>query len=210
MPVADLSSEPPTDIISGDDMRRNFFSRPHSPNGDRPRTLFPIYACLCLAFLLCAGASPAEASGPTGPRLTWAAFQRFWDTGASPLVRIRNPMPEEGGYLVDYGHTTALHVHMENGYVRGLTVSFSGVREHYDGGPRFLQLMHRALVVGSYRWPEERVLKALRTFEAITPEPAEYRYHNAKFSRSYTPEVGWEFHMDYVLPETEQKTPQIP
>lgn len=156
-------------------------------------------AGLCLVLLLFSGLPPtALGSGPTGPRLTWAAFQRFWDTGASPLVRIRRPLAVEDGYLVDYGHTTTLHIRMQDGFVRGITIHFSGQKGHYDGGPRFLQLVHRALVIGSYRWPEERALEALRTFEAITPEPAEYRYHNAAFRREYSPETGWEFHMDYV------------
>lgn len=190
-----------------------FLSRLYSLNKDLPRTPAFVCTCLCLAFLLCAGyAATAEAGGPTGPRLTWGAFQRFWNTGASPLVHLRNPVPEEGGYLVDYGHTTTLHIRMEDGYVRGLTINFSGVRDHYDGGPRFLQLVHRALVVGSYRWPEERILEAIRAFEAMAPEPTEYHYHNAKFSRRYTPETGWEFHMDYVSPEAaiQQKERQTP
>lgn len=159
----------------------------------------------CLIFLLllslfnaASAASLAQASGATGPRFTWAAFQRFWDKGASPLVQLKHAEKVKDGYLIDYGHTTTLRVLVEDDRVTGVSVRFGGGKHNDAGGPQFLRLMRHAISVGTYRWPEDKIQEAYEYFEVMSPEPKTYRFQSSEFYRGFEEGLGWEFRFDYV------------
>ena len=158
------------------------------------RTLLAVF---CL-FTLLGVPDIAQTGGPTGPRFTWAAFQRFWDKGASPLVHLKSPEKVTGGYLIDYGHTTTLRILVEDERVTGVSVRFVGGRNNDAGGPQFLRLMQQAINVGTYRWPEDKIQEVRDYYAVMSPDPREFRYQSSLFYRQYVEGQGWEFRFDYV------------
>lgn len=155
---------------------------------------------LCAVLTLLLFADVALAGGPTGPRLTWAAFQHFWNKTAPPSIQIRDAAVHKNGddYTIVYGYGTSLHILMDRGGVRGVSVRFLGGKENDAGGPLYLRLAHQIITVGSFRWPEEKIREARQYFAVMSQPPKELHYQNSWFRRAFTPGEGWEFRLEFM------------
>lgn len=163
---------------------------------------------LCALLVLCVLLCPtlfAEASGPTGPRFTWSSFQRFWDKQAIPSVYLTNPETVQGGYLIHYGHGVTLRVLMHDKAVTGVEARFSGGPANDAGGMQFKRLIYQSIIVGTYRWPEDKIVEVRQHFSNLSPMNKDYRYQMTHFRYTYNATTGWTFGFDYVPLEDSQK-----
>lgn len=161
-----------------------------------PRTFSLSLVCVLL-YTLCAGTIFA-AQNATAPQFTWTSYLRFWNKSATPLVRLDNAVPSEGGYLANFGHTTTARILMQGHIVTGVSLRFMDGGENDAGGPQFLRLIYHCITVGTYQWSPDKIHEVRETFRHMTPEPKEYMWHYSRFTRTYTPGVGWEFRLDYA------------
>jgi len=89
-----------------------------------------------------------------------------------------------------------------------------GVHIRYDtsldkgtGGPRFLLLMHTAINVGVFRWPQERIEQVRQFFAHMSPQPKSYRYRYTSFARAQERAARWEFALDFVPHKPAENSP---
>jgi hypothetical protein len=142
-----------------------------------------------------------------GPRYTLESFKRQWTVHSpNPKAHFRTLNQVEGGYACDYGDGVSLHIAMRKDTVTGVSISYEAGPDQGAGGPRFLLLMHTAINVGTFRWPQARIDQLRQSFSLMTPLPKNYRYLYTSFARSYDQGRGWEFAMDYVASKAEENT----
>jgi len=135
------------------------------------------------------------------PEFPWASFQRFWNMRCLPGCEIADPQYVDGRYIVQYGHSVSLVVHMDRGVVRSMTALFTDPKGSQGGGQRWLKLKDSIISIGVFRWPESRIEQVEQRFMEISQEPAAYKWQTSWFRRSYNPAAGWEFTLD-LLPYT--------
>ena len=171
-----------------------------SPKHPPVLSLLPALLLCTSLFLALSLALPlkAEASGPTGPRFSWSSFQRFWEKQASPLVYLTKAEPVAGGYLVDYGFSTTMRIPVQDRQVQGVEIRFLGGAGNDAGGPQFKRLVHQAINIGTYKWPEDKIDEVRRLFAVMSPQAKEYRYQMTYFRYNYAPDTGWSFSFHYV------------
>ena len=142
-----------------------------------------------------------------GPRYTLESFKRQWLVHSSnPKAHFTTLREVEGGYAFDYGDGVSLHILMRNDTVTGARIRYEGEPNQGAGGPRFLLLMHTAINVGTFRWPQARIDQVRHTFSFMTPQPKTYRYLYTSFARTYEQAGVWEFILDYVPSKTEENS----
>jgi hypothetical protein len=142
-----------------------------------------------------------------GPRYTLESFKRQWTVHApNPKAHFHTLNQVEGGYAFDYGEGVSLHIVMHKDTVTGVRIRYEAGSDQGAGGPRFLLLMHTAINVGTFRWPQARIDQLRQIFGLMTPLPKTYRYLYTSFSRSYEQSRGWECAMDYVANKVEENT----
>ena len=147
-----------------------------------------------------------------GPRYTLEAFKRQWHVHSpNPKTHFSMPQKVEGGYGVDYGDGVSMLIVMRKDTVTGAHIRYEAGPDQGTGGPRFLLLMHTAINVGTFRWPQERINHVRQIF-STTSLPKIYRYRYTSFTRAYEQPNRWEFIMDYVLnkPEEDSELPAPP
>jgi hypothetical protein len=142
-----------------------------------------------------------------GPRYTLESFKRQWSVHSpNPKAHFNTPHKVEGGYAVDYGDGVSLLILMRKDVVTGVRIRYDTGPDQGAGGPRFLLLMHTAINVGTFRWPQERIDQVRQMFSPA-PLPKSYRYLYTSFSRMYDQQTGrWEFVMDYVPNKAEENS----
>ena len=148
-----------------------------------------------------------------GPRYTLESFKRQWNVNSpNPKVHLGTLHKIEGGYAADYGDGVSLRIVMHKDTVRGARIRYEIGPDLGAGGPRFLLLMHTAINLGTFRWPQERVNQVRQIFNFMTPQPKKYRYLYTSFTRTYTQTDGWEFVLEYVAnkPEENSEAPPPP
>ncbi|MCL2122684.1 MAG: hypothetical protein FWH34_01195 [Desulfovibrionaceae bacterium] len=142
-----------------------------------------------------------------GPRYTLESFKRQWTVHSpNPKAHFGRLHKVEGGYAADYGDGVSMFIGMHKDTVTGARIRYEAVPDQGAGGPRFLLLMHTAINVGTFRWPQERLDQVRQIFNIMTPQPKIYRYLYTSFTRSYTQANGWEFVLDYVPNKTEENS----
>jgi len=142
-----------------------------------------------------------------GPRYTPESFKRQWSVHSpNPKAHFSTPSEVEGGYAVDYGDGVSLFIIIHKDTVIGVRIRYDAGPERGAGGPRFLLLMHTAINVGVFRWPQERIDQVRQFFSHISPQPKSYRYLYTSFSRTHAQPDTWEFAMDFVPNKPEQNT----
>ena len=141
-----------------------------------------------------------------GPRYTLAAFQRQWNVHSpNPRAHMTTTHKAEGGYAVDYGDGVSMLILMTEDTVRGVRIRYEIGPDQGTGGPRFLLLIHTALNVGTFRWPQERINQVRQTFsQSLLPKT--YRYLYTSFTRTHEPPDRWEFIMEFVPNKAEENT----
>jgi hypothetical protein len=145
-----------------------------------------------------------------GPRYTLESFKRQWNLHApNPKSQFDAPQKVEGGYAVDYGNGVSLFIVTHKDMVTGARIRYDAGPDQGAGGPRFLLLMHTAINVGAFRWPQERIDQVRHIFSP-TPLPKSYRYRYTSFSRTYDQSGRWEFVLDYVPNKAEQDSEAPP
>jgi hypothetical protein len=148
-----------------------------------------------------------------GPRYTLEAFKRQWSIHApNPKAHFNTLSAVEGGYAVDYGDGVSLLIVMHKDTVIGAHIRYDAGPDQGAGGPRFLLLMHTAVNVGVFRWPQERIDQVRQLFNNISPQPKSYRYRYTSFTRTQERADRWEFVMDFVpnKPEENSAAPSPP
>jgi len=142
-----------------------------------------------------------------GPRYTLEAFKRQWRVHSpNPKAHFSTIHEVEGGYAVDYGDGVSLLIVMGKGTVTGVRIRYDSGPDQGSGGPRFLLLIHTAINVGTFRWPQERINQVRQIFSQ-SPLPKTYRYLYTSFSRTFDQQIGrWEFALDYVPNKPEDNT----
>ena len=149
-----------------------------------------------------------------GPRYTLESFKRQWTVHApNPKAHFRALNQVDGDYAVDYGDGVSLHIVMYRDTVTGLRIRYQTGPDQGSGGPQFLLLMHTAINVGTFRWPQTRIDQLRMTLGVMTPLPKSYRYLYTSYTRTYDQGHGWELVMNYVPNKPEENTelqmPQI-
>jgi hypothetical protein len=147
-----------------------------------------------------------------GPRYTLEAFKRQWTVHSpNPKAHFRALTQVEGGYAFDYGDGVSLHIAMlkDKDAVTGIRIRYEALPDQGAGGPRFLLLMHTAINVGTFRWPQARIEQLRQSFNLMTPLPKSYRYRYTSYTRTFDQYRGWEFVMDYV-PNKEEENSEAP
>jgi len=148
-----------------------------------------------------------------GPRYTLEAFKRQWGVHSpNPKAHFSTPAGVEGGYAVDYGDGVSLFIVMPKDTVMGVRVRYDTSQDQGGGGPRFLLLIHTAINIGVFRWPQERIDQVRQFFSHITPQLKNYRYLNTSFTLTHERADSWEFIMDFVpnKPEENSAAPSPP
>ena len=142
-----------------------------------------------------------------GPRYTLESFKRQWKVHSSnPKAHFDRLHKTEAGYVVDYGDGVTLLIVMSKGTVISARIRYELGPDQGAGGPRFLLLMHTAINVGTFRWPQERIEQVRQIFTFMTPQTKNYRYLYTSFTRTYAQAEGWEFVLDYVPNKTEENS----
>jgi hypothetical protein len=142
-----------------------------------------------------------------GPRYTLESFKRQWTVHApNPKAHFQTLTQVESGYVFDYGDGVSLLIAVHKDSVTGIRVRYEPGPDQGAGGPRFLLLMHTAINVGTFRWPQARIDQLRQSFSIMSPQPKSYRYLYTSFTRSYEQIRGWEFVMDYVPSKAEENT----
>jgi len=142
-----------------------------------------------------------------GPRYTLESFKRQWTVHSpNPKARLATLHKVEGGYAADYGDGVSLLVVMHKDAVIGARIRYEPGPDQGAGGPGFLLLMHTAINVGTFRWPQERINQVRQIFNLMTHQPKNYRYLYTSFTRTYTQAEGWEFVLSYVPNKTEENS----
>jgi len=142
-----------------------------------------------------------------GPRYTLESFKRQWKIHSpNPKTHLNALHKVEGGYAAEYGDGVSLFIAIHKDTVMGARVRYEAGPDQGAGGPRFLLLMHTAINVGTFRWPQERINQTRQLFNYMTPQPKSYRYLYTAFTRTYAQEGGWEFVLDYVPNKTEENS----
>ena len=140
-----------------------------------------------------------------GPRYTLASFKRQWTVHSpNPRAHLNALHKAEGGYAADYGDGVSLLVVMHKDTVTGVRIRYEAGPEQGAGGPRFLLLMHTAINVGTFRWPQARIEQVRQLFNFMTPQSKNYRYLYTAFTSTYGQADGWEFVLDYVPNKMEE------
>ena len=142
-----------------------------------------------------------------GPRYTLESFRRQWTVHSpNPKAHFRTLTQVEGGYAFDYGDGVSLFIAMSKDTVTGVRVRYEAGADQGAGGPHFLLLMQTAINVGTFRWPQERIIQLRQIFNLMSPLPKSYRYLYTSFTRTYDQGRGWEFVMDYVPNKEEENS----
>jgi hypothetical protein len=142
-----------------------------------------------------------------GPRYTLESFKRQWTVHSpNPKAHFRTLHQFEDGYAFDYGDGVSLHITMHKDTGTGIRIRYDPGADQGEGGPRFLLLMHTAINVGTFRWPQARVEQLRQICGLMTPLPKSYRYLYTIFTRTYDQGRGWEFCMDYVPNKAKENT----
>ena len=142
-----------------------------------------------------------------GPRYTLASFKRQWTVNSpNPKAHFGALNQVKDGYVADYGDGVSLRIVTYKNTVKGARVCYAAEPDQAAGGPRFLLLMHTAINVGAFRWPQERIEQARQIFSLMTPQPKTYRYRYTSFTRTYDQARGWEFALDYVPNKAEENS----
>jgi hypothetical protein len=142
-----------------------------------------------------------------GPRYTLESFKRQWTVhSANPKANFNTLHQIEGGYAFDYGDGVSLRISMHKDAVTGVRIRYEAEPDQAAGGPRFLLLIHTAINVGTFRWPQERIEQVRHSFSLMTPQPKSYRYRYTSFTRAYEQASGWEFAMNYVPNKAEENS----
>ena len=142
-----------------------------------------------------------------GPRYTLESFKRQWNVHSpNPKAHLSALYKVEGGYSADYGEGVSLFVAMPKGTVTGAHISYEPGTDQGSGGPRFLLLMHTAINVGTFRWPQERIDHVRQIFSLMSPQPQSYRFLYTSFTRMYEQSGKWEFIIDYVANKAEENS----
>jgi hypothetical protein len=139
-----------------------------------------------------------------GPRYTLESFKRQWQVNSpNPKARLHTLHKEENGYAVDYGDGVSLHIITHKATVTSARIRYDITSDEGGGGQRFLLLMHTAINVGTFRWPQERIDQVRQIF-SLSHQPKTYRYRYTSFSRTQEQDGKWEFVMDYVPHKAEE------
>lgn len=158
--------------------------------------------CILLLLTLCAApyadTAHAAQSGQSAPQFTWSSFLRFWNKSATPLVQLDKAVRHGEDYVVDYGYTTTVHIHIQKQQVVGVSLYFVGGGNNDSGGPQFLRLINHCIAIGTYQWPSDKILEARTAFANMRPDTVEYAFGYARFVRTYTQETGWEFRLEFL------------
>jgi len=134
-----------------------------------------------------------------GPRYTLESFKRQWNLRSpNPKGHLSAHSEVEGGYALDYGDGVSLLITMHKDTVIGARIRYDASLDRGTGGQRFLLLMHTAINVGVFRWPQERIDQVRQFFGPISPQPKSYRYLYTAFTRTQERADRWEFAMDFV------------
>ena len=142
-----------------------------------------------------------------GPRYTLESFKRQWTVHSpNPKAHFRTLTQAEGGYAVDYGDGVSLLIVMSKDTVTGVRVRYEAGPDQGAGGPHFLLLMQTAINVGTFRWPQDRIIQLRQIFSLMSPLPKSYRFLYTSFSRTYDQTGGWEFVMDFVPDKAEENS----
>ena len=142
-----------------------------------------------------------------GPRYTLEAFRRQWTVHTpNPKAHFHTLTQVEDGYAFDYGDGVSLHIAMHKNAVTAIRIRYEALPDQGAGGPRFLLLMHTAINVGTFRWPQARIEQLRQLFGPMTPLPKSYRYFHTSFTRTFDAGRGWEFVMDYVPNKAEENS----
>lgn len=158
-----------------------------------------VCACLLPMLFLVLWVSCARASAP--PTYSWGAFQRFWNSHALLGVEIVKPVSIKGGYFVSFGYSASLSVFSDGNYVTGVQVQFRNAPGLEAGGPKFLRAIQTVIRIGTYGWPEERVLAVRKTFEHMLPDRKVYQWRNSRFTRIGYSTGDWEFTLELIHSE---------
>lgn len=152
------------------------------------------------ALLLLTLIAPVQsfASGPTGPRYTYASFSYAWNRSAPENLQLTKAVATAEGYVADFGFTNTLTVYMDGGVTTGTCARFVGGGENDAGGRTFNLLITNSLAVGSFRWPQENWDEARAMFKIVGTQAKEYSYNTTRFTLNHTPAAGWEFCMTYI------------
>jgi len=143
-----------------------------------------------------------------GPRYTLLSFKRQWHVHSpSPKAHFDTPHKLADGHVVDYGNGVNLFIAMHKDTVTGIRIRYNIGLDQGPGGQRFLLLMHTAINVGTFRWPQERINEVRRFFSIMNPQPKNYRYLYTSFVRTHEPPDKWEFAMDFVPNMPEENSP---
>ena len=141
-----------------------------------------------------------------GPRYTLAAFKRQWNLhSANPKGHIKTAHKLEAGYAVDYGDGVSMFIFMQGDRVGKVRLRYELGTDEGAGGPRFLLLVHTAINVGTFRWPQERINQVRQLF-SLSLLPKSYRYLYTSFARTHEPPDKWEFVMDFVPNKAEENS----
>jgi hypothetical protein len=142
-----------------------------------------------------------------GPRYTLESFKRQWNVHSlNPKTHLGTLHKVENGYAVDYGDGVSLLIVMHKDTVISARIRYEAGPDQGAGGPRFLSLIHTAINVGTFRWPQERIEQLRQIFTFMTPQTKNYRYLYTSFSRTYAQAEGWTFVLDYVPNKTEENS----
>lgn len=161
--------------------------------------MFRICTILSILLLLALVTSTqALASGPTGPRYTYASFSYAWNKNAPEKIHLTNATPTADGYVAEYGFTNTLTVYADDGTVTGTCARFVGGGENDAGGRTFTQLITNSILIGTFRWPQEQLDEVRATFRVIGMQAKEYSYNTTRFTLDYDQRTGWEFCMRYI------------
>jgi hypothetical protein len=141
-----------------------------------------------------------------GPRYTLEAFKRQWNVHSpNPKAHVGTPAKIEDGYSVDYGDGVSMLIFMRGDTVRGARIRYEIGSDQGAGGPRFLLLIHTALNLGTFRWPQERINQVRQAF-SLSLLPKSYRYLYTSFTRTHEPPDRWEFIMEFVPNRAEENS----
>lgn len=161
--------------------------------------MFRISTILSILLLLAlVTGTQSLASGPTGPRYTYASFSYAWNRNAPDNIHLTRANPTAEGYVADYGFTNSLTVYTEDGTVTGTCARFVGGGENDAGGRTFTQLIANSILVGTFRWPQEQLDEVRATFKVLGMQAKEYSYNTTRFTLDHSPTAGWEFCMRYI------------